>query len=370
MHVPYYDLSTIHKELLDEFHVQFSSIVQANSFILGPSVEAFEKEFARFCGVKSCAGVACGLDAISLALAAAGIEANDEVIVPAHTYIATWLAVSTLGAKIVPVDACPKTMNIDVNQIESKITKKTKAIVPVHMYGQMCEMDTISALAKKYNLIIIEDFAQAQGAKFKNMPAGSIGDVNGTSFYPGKNLGALGDAGAVTSHSEKLIEKVKALRNYGSSEKYVHEQKGVNSRLDSIQATFLSIKLKHLMAWNEERRTIAQLYRHLLKDVPELTFQASTSDYENVYHLFVIRSQSRDELKAYLSKKGITTLIHYPIATFDQKAYQELNFTKKDFPIASSIAKEALSLPIYPGLNHTQMEYVCEAIQAFFKSKS
>ncbi|MFT4969690.1 MAG: dTDP-4-amino-4,6-dideoxygalactose transaminase [Chitinophagales bacterium] len=367
MTIPYYDLSKVHEPLLDEFLTKVKRIVGDSSFILGEEVLIFENAFSSYSKVAHCAGVGCGLDALTISLKALGIEAGDEVIVPAHTYIATWLAVSAIGAKLVPVDASPMTMNIDVMQIERKITSRTKAIIPVHMYGQMCDMDTIASIARKHNLFLIEDFAQAQGAKYFDKPAGSIGDVNATSFYPGKNLGALGDAGAITTMSQEIIDKVKAFRNYGSTEKYVHDLKGVNSRLDTIQAAFLNVKLKYLNTWNEERITIANHYHQQLKDIAELRFQRTPEDYHHVYHLFVIRTKKRDLLNLYLANKGITCLIHYPIPPFSQKAYAELHYKETDFPIASSIAEEALSLPIYPGLDENKINYICSQIRSFFK---
>ena len=367
MNIPYYDLEKIHQSDLNEFIQKFTSIVQSSNFILGHDLNLFEKEFAAFCQVSYCSGVGSGLDALTIALKVLDIQPNDEIIVPAHTFIATWLAVSSVGAKIVAVDACPLTMNIDLEQIEKNITKKTKAIMPVHLYGLMCNMDAIIKIAKKHKLFVIEDFAQAHGAKFKNKTAGSFGHINGTSFYPGKNLGALGDGGAITTNSEAYETEIKAIRNYGSQEKYVHKTKGVNSRLDSIQAAFLSVKLKQLEAWNQERNQIAEYYLKLLKDLPELSFQITPENHDHVYHLFVIRTERRDELKNFLANQGISTLIHYPIPPFLQEAYKELGYKSDNFPVSCQIANTALSLPIFPSLSSLQIEYVCEQIHAFFK---
>lgn len=364
--VPYYDLNSIHNKLRDAFIDKLDAVIQRGDFILGGELENFENAFADYCHVGACTGVGSGLAAIRLALQALGIGKNDEVIVPAHTYIATWLAVSSLDAKVIPVDACPKTMNINLDLLELAISPNTKAIIPVHIYGQMCEMDAIQAFAKKHQLAIIEDFAQAHGGSYKNQMAGSIGDVNATSFYPGKNLGALGDGGAITSNFSDIIQRVKALRNYGTSEKYVHDLQGTNSRLDSLQAAFLNVKLRHLSQWNEERRTIAMQYHQELGEIAALKFQHCPDYIKHVYHLFVIRTNKRNELKRYLNENGIGTLIHYPIPVFQQKAYEKLKIKPEAYPIASDIANEALSLPIYPGLQPEQVSYISTHIKNFF----
>jgi dTDP-4-amino-4,6-dideoxygalactose transaminase len=287
------------------------------------------------------------------------------VIVPSNTYIATLLAVSFTGAKPIMVEPNEKTYNINPNAIEAKITQKTKAIMPVHLYGQACEMDKIMLLAKKYNLYVVEDNAQSQGAIFKDKLTGSWGDINGTSFYPGKNLGAFGDAGAITTNSELLDSNARIWRNYGSEKKYYNEVQGFNSRLDEIQASFLSVKLKHLNTWTIERQKIAQHYHENLKNCDWIELPTVHPDASHVYHLFVIRTKYRYQLQQYLEQNGIGTLIHYPVPPHLQKAYIDLAHKKDDFPIAEALAEECLSLPMFVGLTNEQIEYVCNKIKSF-----
>lgn len=354
--------SIIRKEILKSFEEFFDS----NYYILGNNVTKFENAYSQFNQTKYCVGVSNGLDALHLALKTLEIGHNDEVIVPANTYIASVLAISYVGATPVFVEPRIDTYNINPNLIEDKITKKTKAIMPVHLYGQACEMEAIMQIAKKHNLYVIEDNAQSQGSSFKGKLTGSWGNINGTSFYPGKNLGALGDAGAITTNNDKLAEKVRMLRNYGSKEKYYNELVGFNMRLDECQASFLNIKLKYLNQWNNERKTIASWYLEYLKDLDTIELPKCIEGADHIYHLFVIKSKNRDYLQSHLTQEGITTLIHYPVPPHLQTAYQHLGLKKGDLPITESIASELLSLPIYPGLTQSEVEYVCEMIKLFF----
>lgn len=344
----------------------FEKVYDSNWFILGKEVEDFEKNYASFNRVKYCVGVGNGLDALSLALRALNIGPGDEVIVPSNTYIATALAVSETGATPVFAEPCVNTYNMVVQNVEAAITGKTKAMIPVHLYGQCCDMDSLMQLAKKYNLYMVEDNAQSHGATFKGKPAGSFGNINATSFYPGKNFGALGDAGAITTNDETLAGKIKMLRNYGSREKYYNECIGYNKRLDEIQAAFLSVKLKYLQQFTEERQHIAEIYLKQLAGIEEIILPATLKCATHVYHIFLIRTQKRNELQAYLKEKGIDTLIHYPLPPHLQKAYAPLSYQKGDFPIAEMLADTSLSLPIYPGLSTAEIEFICHSIKNFF----
>ena len=314
-------------------------------------------------------GVSNGLDALHLSLKALGIGKGDEVIVPSNTYIATVLAVSYVGAKPVFVEPNIETYNIDFSKIEEAVTPNTKAIMPVHLYGQACEMQPIMDIAKKYNLFVIEDNAQSQGATYKEKITGSWGDINGTSFYPGKNLGAIGDAGAVTTNDENLAEKVKILRNYGSQKKYYNEFIGHNMRLDELQASFLSVKLKYLKEWTLKRQEIGAWYDEALKEIEGLILPKIAEGATHVYHLYVIRTKKRDELQSYLNEKGIGTLIHYPIPPHLQEAYESLGLKKGDFPIAEELAETCLSLPVWPGMGVEHVELISENIKAFFNEQ-
>ena len=364
--IKFLDLQKINSHFEEEFQAAFSSVLQSGWFILGNSVKNFEEEFAAYCSAKYCIGVANGLDALILSLKALGIGSGDEVIVPSNTYIASWLAVSYVGAIPVPVEPAAATYNINPALIEARITQATKAIMPVHLYGQICEMDKISAIAKKNNLYVVEDNAQAQGSMCDGIVAGSWGDVNGTSFYPGKNLGALGDGGAVTTNNEVIAKRIKILRNYGSEKKYFNETKGINSRLDELQAAFLSVKLKALDADNKKRQEAAALYDEHLAGVGDLVLPKTAANCTSVYHLYVIRTNRRDELQEHLTKAGIGTVIHYPMPPHLQKAYRELNFKKGDFPIAEKIADTCISLPMSPLITETEVCFIAESIKSFF----
>jgi dTDP-4-amino-4,6-dideoxygalactose transaminase len=364
--VPYLSIERAHKDILPELINSFEKTVKSGNLVLGPNVERFEKEYAKFCQVKFSSGVACGLDALIISLNVLRIREDDEVIVPSNTYIATLLAVSKVGAKPILVEPRIETYNINPAEIEKSITKKTKAIIPVHLFGQACEMDKIMKNAKKNNLFVIEDNAQSHGALFKGKPTGSFGQINATSFYPGKNLGALGEGGAITTNSISFYEESKIIRNYGSKEKYVNQIKGLNSRLDEIQAGILSIKLKGLSVKNKKRQKLAKIYLESLTGVGDLVMPRTVDGSSHVYHVFNIRTKKRNELQKYLTKKGIGTMIHYPIPPHMQKAYKELGFKKGDFPIAEELANTSLSIPIFPEMNENEQEYVIKSIEQFY----
>ncbi len=358
----------MNEDVKAELLPSFENFIDKGWYILGDQVKSFEKEYAAYCSSTHCAGVANGLDALIIALKTLDIKEGDEVIVPSNTYIASWLAVSYVGATPVPVEPNPATYNIDPRLITAAITSKTKAIMPVHLYGQCCEMDEIMNIAKKHHLFVIEDNAQSQGASFNGKTTGSIGDINGTSFYPGKNLGAYGDAGAITSNNPDLIQKAFTIRNYGSNKKYYNEVKGINSRLDELQAGFLSIKLKYMDNWTRERQAIAATYNGLLKGMNDVVIPETAAGATHVYHLYVIRTSKRDALQQHLTAQGIGTLIHYPLPPHLQEAYKDLHFKKGDFPLAEAIAETCLSLPMYPGLSAEEINKVCDSIKAFFNA--
>jgi dTDP-4-amino-4,6-dideoxygalactose transaminase len=344
----------------------FSAFYDSKQYILGESVASFEAQYSAFNQTKYTVGVSNGLDALHLALRALGIGKGDEVIIPSNTFIATALAVSYVGANPVFVEPDIRTYNLDPGLIEAAITSRTKAIMPVHLYGQPCNMDAIMAIAARHNLFVVEDNAQAQGATWKTKLTGSFGNINGTSFYPGKNLGALGDAGALTTDDGELRKKAIALRNYGSTEKYKNEVVGFNMRLDECQAKFLSVKLPHLNDWNSQRRQIADWYFEKLAGVEQVILPYSEPDAYHVYHLFVIRTAQRDELQQFLSKNEVQTLIHYPIPPHLQEAYEHLNYKAGDFPIAEEIANTCLSLPVWPGMQENDVHWVSEKIKKFY----
>lgn len=360
--IPFLDLRLAYLELGSEIDAAIARVLDSGWYVLGPEVEAFETEWAAFCGADHAVGVANGLDALILALRALDIGPQDEVIVPSNTYIATWLAVSAVGARIVPVEPDPATHNIDPGRIAQAITPATRAILPVHLYGQPADMDPILALARDRGIFVVEDAAQAHGAAYKGKRIGAHGDLVCWSFYPGKNLGAMGDAGAVTTNRADLAERLQALRNYGSHRKYVNDEKGVNSRLDPIQAAVLRVKLSRLEEWTARRRAIAAIYSAGLKDsgyilphVPEWA--------DPVWHLYVLRSRDRDGLQQRLSTAGIGTLVHYPIPPHMQAAYADLGIAPQSLPLARQLAAEVLSLPIGPHLSPEDARRVVEALQ-------
>lgn len=364
MKIPFVSFKPMEKELDKELRNAFERVYTRSWYIEGQEDKNFEKAFAEFCGVKYCVGVGNGLDGLMLALKALQIGPNDEVIVPSNTYIATALAVTYVGAKLVFVEPDIRTFNIDPSKIKEAITPNTKAIMPVHLYGQPCDMEPIMDIAKKHNLYVIEDCAQAHGAIYKGKTIGSFGTAAGFSFYPGKNLGALGDAGATVTNSAEVAEKVRALGNYGSDYKYHHILKGNNSRLDEMQAAFLGAKLPHLEKMNEERRRIAKKYLEGIKN-SEIILPYVIDDVIPVWHIFAIRCQRRDELESYLKENGIGTNKHYPIPMHLQECYKDLGYKKGDFPIAEEISETELSLPMYYGMTDEEIQYVIEKINNF-----
>jgi dTDP-4-amino-4,6-dideoxygalactose transaminase len=359
MNVPFLELTTLHKELQGELKEAFSRVLSSGWFIMGPELEAFEAEFAAYSEVDYCIGVGNGLEALHLILKAYGITNGDEVIVPSNTFIATWLAVSECGAIPIPVEPLESTYNINPDLIEDKITPQTKAILPVHLYGQTAEMDKINQIAHKHKLIVIEDAAQSQGALFNGRKAGSLAHAAATSFYPGKNLGALGDGGAVLTNDKEIAHRVKLLRNYGSTAKYNHEAIGFNSRLDEMQAAILRVKLAHLDTWNKRRQELARRYSECL-DNTNLVLPVVPMSAVPVWHLYVIRSKERDGLAEKLYKKGIQTAIHYPIPPHRQKCYEQ--YSHYQLPIAESMAQEVLSLPLSPTMDENTVSLISEVI--------
>lgn len=356
--VPYLDLGRLHNPIKRELDEAYKSVMERQWFIGGAADEQFEKEFAAYCEVKECVGVGNGLDAIRLILAAYDIGKGDEVIVPANTFIATVLAVTYVGATPVFVDADINTYNMDIAKIEEKITDKTKAIIVVHLYGRMTEMDKICDIAKRYSLKVIEDAAQGHGAVYKGKKAGSYGNAAAFSFYPGKNLGALGDAGAVVTNDKELAVTIRALGNYGSVEKYHHIYQGCNSRLDELQAAFLSVKLKYLQGWNEERRKIAERYNREINN-PKVILPAIPEDIEeHVFHIYPVLVEKRKDFIQYLQEKGISTNVHYPIPIVEQGAYKEYGGQLKYYPVTKKICEQEVSLPLYPGMSEDQIEWV------------
>ena len=359
--IPFLDLRAAYIELKPQIDAAVARVLDSGWYILGPEVEAFEAEWAAYCEARHAVGLANGLDALTLALRALDIGPGDEVIVPSNTYIATWLAVSNVGAIPVPVEPDPATHNIEPTLIEAAITKRTRAIMPVHLYGQPADMDSILGIATRHGLRVIEDAAQAHGARYKGRRVGAHGDIVCWSFYPGKNLGALGDAGAITTDDSVVAERVALLRNYGSRQKYVNEELGVNSRLDPIQAAVLRVKLKMLDNWTERRRAVATAYQEGLSE-SSLILPFVPDWAEPVWHLYVVRTPMRDALQARLSEAGVGTLIHYPIPPHMQAAYTDLNVAPDALPIACDLAQEVLSLPMGPHLNMEQIPSVISCL--------
>ena len=358
MKVPFLDFVGPYEELrvgLDEAYFRF---MRSAWYVLGREVEDFEREFAAYCGAEHCVGVGNGLEALHLILRGYGIGAGDEVIVPSNTYIATWLAVSYAGATPVPVEPDLNTCNIDPARIEAAVTPRTRAIMPVHLYGQPADMDPIMKLARQRGLKVVEDNAQAQGARYKGRRTGSLGDAAGNSFYPGKNLGAFGDAGAVTTNDAALADRIRSLRNYGSRKKYYNEVKGFNSRLDELQAAFLRVKLQKLDEWNDRRRAVAARYRAGLAGLPGLALPFVPDWAEPVWHLFVVRHPHRDALQHGLTAAGIGTLIHYPVPPHGSGAYADASWTPGAYPVAEALANTVLSLPMGPHLREEQTDLV------------
>jgi dTDP-4-amino-4,6-dideoxygalactose transaminase len=363
MSVQFLDLKAPYRELRAEIDEAIKRVLESGWYVLGEEVDAFEREFASYCEAKHCLGLANGLDALHLALLALGVGAGDEVIVPSNTYIATWLAVSQCGATPVPVEPDPQTYNMDPARIEAAITSRTKIILPVHLYGQPADMDAILAVARKHGLRVLEDGAQAHGAKYKGKRIGAHGDIVAWSFYPGKNLGAMGDGGAITTDDTELADRIRVLRNYGSREKYVNEVPGYNSRLDTMHAAVLRVKLAYLDAWNARRRAVAARYQdqlagsgHMLPVVREWA--------EPAWHLYVIQHPDRAAVQKRLADAGIGALIHYPIPPHRQQAYASAGYAEGSFPIAEQMAARCLSLPIGPHLDEAGVGAVVDALSA------
>lgn len=364
MKIPFVSFIPMEREMNKELRAAFERVCNASWYIDGVEDKAFEAAFASYCGTSYCIGVGNGLDALMLSLKALGIGEGDEIIVPSNTYIATALAVTYVGATPVFVEPDIRTFNINPDLIEASITEHTKAIMPVHLYGQACDMDPIMETARKYNLRVVEDCAQAHGATYKGKKVGTFGDAAGFSFYPGKNLGALGDAGAVVTNNKVLAEKVRALGNYGSDYKYHHIYKGNNSRLDELQAAFLSAKLPHLERMNDERSRIAQMYTDGIKN-PKIRVPCINSYCTPVWHIYGICCSERDELEKHLNNKGIGTNKHYPIPMHLQECYKDLNIAKGALPIAEEISSTELSLPMYYGIADEEVQYIIDTINEF-----
>jgi dTDP-4-amino-4,6-dideoxygalactose transaminase len=367
--VPFLEIGATYAELKEGFDDAYRRVMESGRVLLGDETRAFEEEFAAYSGCDHCIAVGNGLDGLELVLRAWGIGPGDEVLVPAHTFIATWLAVSSVGATPIPIEPNPHTFNIDANLLESAITSRTKAIIPVHLYGQPAEMDAVSAVANSHGLKILEDNAQSQGARYKGKRTGSLGHAAATSFYPGKNLGAFGDAGAVTTNDADLADSIRMLRNYGSKIKYQHEIFGVNSRIDELQAAFLRVKLRNLDEWNGRRAQIASLYRERFKELePKVQVQRVPEYLEPVWHLFVITCPWRDDLQAFLAEQGIETLIHYPVPPYACPMYATYQ-AHKDLPLSTKLADQVLSLPIGPQMSYAQASSVADRICSYFTIK-
>lgn len=373
MKIPFLDLRGQYRQIKDQMQAALEETMERGDFILGKEEAVFEAEFGKYCNRKFCAGVNSGTDALFLGLLSLNIVAQDEVIVPAFTYIATSLAVTYTGAKPVFVDIDEKTYNIDVNKVEKAITKKTKAIIPVHLYGQPADMKPLLDMARKYNLKVIEDTAQAHGAQYrvsadKWQITGSMGDIGCFSFYPTKNLGAFGDGGAVVTDEEQVYKKLLMLRDYGRKSRYEHVTLGYNSRLDTLQAAILRLKLRHLDEWNSLRQQNAKIYTDRLKDIKGLSLPYTADYAKHVYHIYAVRVKDRDRVIKELTQADIGVLVHYPIPLHLQEVYQGLGYKAGDFPIAERVSAEILSLPMYPHLQENQIEFVAEALKKIIKN--
>ncbi len=366
MKIEFVDLQKQYQTYKPEFDEAIHAVLNKSNYILGEEVEKFEKDFATYCETKHCIGVASGTDALFLILKALEIGHGDEVITVSNTFIASALTISMAGATPVFVEMDEKTYNIDPQAIEAKITAKTKAIMPVHLYGQPAAMEELQAIAKKHNLYIVEDACQGHGSRYKGKRVGGIGNAAAFSFYPGKNLGAYGDGGAITTNDDDLAFKMRMLRNYGQKVKYHHLMKGFNSRLDTIQAAVLNVKLKYLDQWNSRRREIAQKYTELLSPLGIKTPFVSP-DCEHIFHIYLIQVEKRDELMKYLGTQGITALIHYPVPIHMQEAYKELGYKKGDFPKTETYSEKILSLPMFAELTDEEVEYICSKIKEFYQ---
>lgn len=362
MRVDFVDLNSQYQEVKAQVEEGLQTVFKKGNFILGEEVKQFEEAFAKYCGRQFGVGVNSGTDALFLGLLSLGVGNGDEVILPTFTYIATALAVSYTGAKVVLVDIDEKTYNIDIEKIEKAITQKTKAIIPVHLYGQPADMDEIMAIAQKHKLKVVEDTAQAHGAFYKDKRVGSFGDIGCFSFYPTKNLGAFGDGGMVVTDNQKIYKKLIMLRDYGREDKYKHIIKGYNSRLDTVQAVVLNAKLKHLDRWNKLRQDNAAIYSRLLSNSKGIIIPKEKKDRSHVYHIYGIRIKNRDRVFEQLRTNGIGVIIHYPFPLHLQEAYSELGYKKGDFPVAENVADEIISLPMHPFLKQEEIEYVVKQV--------
>jgi len=366
LRVPFFDAVAQQRSVMAETLAAIQDVLDEARFIVGPQVGEFERAFASLVGVGHAVGVSSGLDALRLALTALDVVPGDEVILPANTYIATALAVSAVGARPVLVDCDPRTYLIDCGQIGAAITARTKAIIPVHLTGQAADMDAVLDLARAHGLHVVEDAAQAHGTTYRGRACGAMGALGCFSFYPSKNLGACGDAGMVTTGDGRLADRVRRLRNYGEEAKYHHVEKGTNARLDTLQAAVLSVRLRQLAAWNEARNRHAERYRRLLTGVGDITFQDQAPGSNHVYHLFVVETGRRDELREHLDDAGVQTGVHYPVPIHLQRAYEDLGHKPGDFPNAERLAARMLSLPMFPELRPEQLAYVADQIRRFF----
>ena len=362
--IPFLDMKSAYSELKPELDAAYARVMESGWFVLGKEVEAFEAEYAAFCGTKHCVGLGNGLEALELVLRAWDIRPGDEVIVPSNTYIATWLAVTAMGATVMPVEPTPGGPNIDPDRIGAAITSRTKAIMPVHLYGEPADMDAIMALADRHGIRVIEDVAQAQGAKVRGRRTGALGHAGAHSFFPTKNIGAYGDGGAVTTDDPELAERLRALRNYGSRVKYVNIERGYNSRLDEMQAAMLRVKLPRLDEWNERRRVLAARYDDRLADIPGLGLPRAPQWAEPVWHLYVVRTDRRAELVKALDKAGIGSLIHYPIPPHLQQAYADIGLARGAYPLAEEMAETVLSLPMGPHMKPEAVDEVAAVVRA------
>ena len=366
MTIPFLSFTPQHGPIREEILSAIAQVYDKQWYVLGEQVQAFEAAYAEFNQVRECIGVANGLDALHLALEALGVGPGDEVLVPSNTYIATWLAVSFVGATPVPVEPNPNTYNLDPARLAAALTPRTKGIMPVHLYGQICEMGPIMEFAEAHGLWVVEDNAQSQGATWHGQVAGSFGNANGTSFYPGKNLGALGDAGAITTNDTQLAARLRTLRNYGSQKKYYNEVIGHNSRLDELQAAVLNVKLPKLSGWTQQRQEVARYYDQHLAGIDGLVLPVVAEGATHMYHLYVVRTSHRDALQQHLTTKQIGTLIHYPVPPHLQQAYAHLGIPAGRYPIAEELAATSLSLPMWPGMTEEQVIVVANAVKEFF----
>ena len=365
MKTPFLELLPTYRELQGELDAAYHRVMSSGWYLLGPELEAFESEFAAFCQARHAVGVGNGLDALHLVLRAYEIGPGDEVIVPAHTFIATWLAVSYAGATPVPVDVEPRFFNMDVSKVEALITPRTRAIMPVHLYGHPAEMEALMALAARHDLRVIEDAAQAHGSRLHGVSAGALGHAAGFSFYPGKNLGAFSDAGAVVTNDDALAAKVRKLRNYGSAVKYQHDEPGINSRIDELTAAVLRVKLSHLPAWNRRRVAVAARYAEALRERSDLRLPQVAEGCEHAWHLYAVRHPQRDRLREWLQANDVGSLIHYPVPPHLAPAYRALGHRAGEFPEAEEIAKTVLSLPMGPHLSSEQVDHVIAALRSY-----